>query len=324
MLNRIPKSGARMNVIEPTAHSVAEDPSDRSNSSSSESQLHAFQEYGKIRELNLSTNKAKDPIGGSKLTNFSFALDGGRQHGFSFGVLATERLAKDHQDKEKEFDFQQEKIKDIPNYSLDKSEDPDASRDTTKEYISNLQSRPEDGKVAVLSFDVIDAMRKEAHFPREVRDNRKNIHFPGDRSKDLSFQKAYNHPLDRIKDFNFALDRRRDSHVGGLALERLRGGSFLEPADYRNAQIHTRDDLEAMAIERMRRSQILTTDIVPRNLSAHLQLQPLSITEMQHSQQQQQQQGKSFTIDSILGLRNNQREKQPRSQHHPYRRNQGR
>jgi hypothetical protein len=42
---------------------------------------------------------------------------------------------------------------------------------------------------------------------------------------------------------------------------------------------------------------------------------------MQHSQQQQQQQAKSFTIDAILGLRNNQREK--RNQQQQYRKHQG-
>lgn len=300
-----------MNVNDPSVHSVAEDLSDRSNSSNSESQLHAFQEYGKIKELNLSMNRPKD-LSPNKTKDFSFNLDGSRQYGITVGSLTADRPTKDL-DRPKDFDFQSEKIKDVSNYSLDRSEDTDASLD------ANPQNRPKD-KDVIFSFDGI----KEAHFPREIRDTRtKNIHFPLDKNKDFSnYQKTYNHPLDRIKEFNFGLDRRQDSQIGGVALERLRGGSFLEPADYRNPQVQPRDEFEVLAMERMRRSHILTSDIVTRNLPPHLP-HPHSITEMQHSQQQQQQQGKSFTIDSILGLRNNQREKPQRSQLHPYRKHQG-
>lgn len=144
--------------------------------------------------------------------------------------------------------------------------------------------------------------------------------------KDFGLLKNYN--LDRMKDFNFSLDRMRDGHISSLALERLRGGAgllenpgMLDHKEFRNLQAQPRNpDLEAIALERMRRSHLLGTELSAQNLSTQVP-HSHSITHMQHSQQQQQQQAKSFTIDAILGLRNNQREK--RNQQQQYRKHQG-
>lgn len=131
-----------------------------------------------------------------------------------------------------------------------------------------------------------------------------------------------------MKEFNLSLDRMRDSHINNFALERLRGGvgllenpPMLEHNDFKNIQVQPRNqNLEAAALERMRRSHLLGTDLSAQNLSSQLP-HPHSITQMQHTQQQQQQQAKSFTIDAILGLRNNAREK--RGQQQQYKKHQG-
>lgn len=130
------------------------------------------------------------------------------------------------------------------------------------------------------------------------------------------------------------LDQRAVLHASNVAaFERLRGSGILaentgilERSDLRNFRIQSSSRVsghfDPLTFERMRHSQFLGKEgqtlegqksgwasALPREVIASQMQQTHS---QQHQQQQQQghhQQAKSFTIDAILGLRNNQREK---------------
>ena len=282
------------------------DLSDRSESSHSETQLRAFQDYERIKELNLRVEKNKD---------FNVPLEG-RHHSLRFKEFITDAASELAMalNKPKDFNFLSDPIR----YEL--------SRNSSNDEVSEIEalSRNKDtvSSQKNMVFNFGNEIRlKNIHAPLEKND--KDIGFPMDKEiKDFGLMKTYNFPLERMKEFNLSFDRARSNHLNNLALDRLRGNPLMETSgilesnDYRNIQIQQRSpDLDAMAYERMRRSHLLTTDLTAQNLATQLpRSHPVN--------QSQQQQVKSFTIDAILGLRNNQREKHQRA-HHPYRKHQG-
>ena len=290
--------------------------SDRSESSHSETQLRAFQDYERIKELNLTVDKNKEE--GLKKDFLE-----GRAHPLRFDELITDAASELAMalNKPKDFNFLSEPSR----YGLRSSSSEDVPE------MDALSRNKESMNQKEMMFNLGREIRqKSIHLERNnlasLERNNKDIGFPMDREmKDFGILKNYNLPLERMKEFNLSFDRVRDSHVNSLGLDRLRGNplmensGILESSDYRNLQIQQRSpDLDAMAYERMRRSHLLTTDLSTQNIATQL---PRShpVSQSQH-QQHQQQQVKSFTIDAILGLRNNQREKHQR---HPYRKHQG-
>lgn len=312
-----------METNDPSGRLTTEDLSDCiSDSSHSESQLRAFQSYERIKELNLSIDKSKEE---TEPKEFHITLGDSGRTSLRFDEFTCDNPTRNLTmtlNKTKDFAYSANNLNEI-NYPLDRLSENEESADvvtglcraknsTTKNVLFNLRETKQRSPHASLSS--LDRYSKELNFVVE-----KEI-------KDFDLLKNYN--LDRMKEFNFSLDRMRDSHISSLALERLRGGagllenpSMLEHKEFRNLQVQPRNpDLEAIALERMRRSHLLGTELSAQNLSTQVP-HSHSITHMQHSQQQQQQQTKSFTIDAILGLRNNQREK--RAQQQQYRKHQG-
>ncbi|XP_033213841.1 uncharacterized protein LOC117170904 [Belonocnema kinseyi] len=281
--------------------------SDRSDSSHSETQIRTFQDYERIKELNLTVDKNKEE--GLKKDFLE-----GRPHPLQFDELITDasELAM-ALNKPKDFNFLSDPIR----YGLKNSSSEDVPE------LETLSRNKESLKQKEVMFNFGREFRqKSLHLERSNKD----IGFPIEREmKDFGILKNYNLPLERMKEFNLSIDRVRDSHAHSLGLDRLRGNplmensGILESSDYRNLQIQQRSpDLDAIAYERMRRSNLITTDLSTQNIATQL---PRSHPVGQNQHQHQQQQVKSFTIDAILGLRNNQREKHQR--HHPYRKHQG-
>lgn len=310
-----------MEPSDPSGRLAVEDLSDcRSESSHSETQLRAFQDYERIKELNLSVEKSKEDLP-TEPKDFHLGLEPGRTPiRFQEFENATRSLPMTL-NKGKDFGYIASNLNEMA-YPLDRSNENDDSVDT-----SNL-CRPKNPTAKDLLFNLRDSRQKNAHAALSLDRYGKDLNFAVSEKdiKDFGLLKNYN--LDRMKEFNLSLDRMRDGHVGNFALERLRGGAglmenpgMLEHNEFKNIQVQPRSqNLEAIALERMRRSHMLGTDLTAQNLSSQLP-HPHSITQMQHSQQQQQQQAKSFTIDAILGLRNNPREK--RGQQQQYKKHQG-
>ncbi|XP_066581860.1 uncharacterized protein [Prorops nasuta] len=281
--------------MEPTDPSgrLTEELSDcRSESSHSESQLRSYHDYdARMKELNLSIDRTgKDQVP-NDMRELPLRLD-------EFSADNSITLKKDFYSGSTEM-----------SYSLDRASDADDTMD-----VGSVCKRS--GSTKELFFNI----RKNGHGGLSTLD-RSKIGFQRDRdAKDFALLKSYG--LDRMKDFNLSLDRMRDSHMNGLTLERLRGGcsgilehpAGLENSEFANLQVQPRAELEAMALEHMRRSHLIGAELSVQNLSTQIS-HSHSITQMQHSQQQQQHQGKSFTIDAILGLRReNQREKRVQQQ----------
>ncbi|XP_032672377.1 pituitary homeobox homolog Ptx1-like isoform X2 [Odontomachus brunneus] len=281
-----------METNDPSGRLTAEDLSDCiSDSSHSESQLKAFQSYERIKELNLSIDKTKEDAS-TEPKDFHLSLEsngGSGRTSIRFDEFPCENSARNLTmplNKAKDYGYSANNLSEI-NYPLDRSNESEESADATATTLCRSKNSTKN-----VLFNLREAKQRNPH-------------------ASLS-----------------SLDRMRDNHISSLALERLRGGAgllenpgVLEHKEFRNLQVQPRNpDLEAIALERMRRSHLLGTELSAQNLSTQVP-HSHSITHMQHSQQQQQQQAKSFTIDAILGLRNNQREK--RSQQQQYRKHQG-
>ncbi|EZA55126.1 uncharacterized protein LOC105279407 [Ooceraea biroi] len=310
-----------METSDPSGRLTTEDLSDCiSDSSHSESQLRAFQSYERIKELNLSIDKTKED-GSTEPKDFHLNLESGNRTSLRFDEFPCENPTRNLTmalNKTKDFSYSANNLSEM-NYPLDRPNENEESADAASAL---CRSKNPTGKTVL--FNLRETKQRSPHGSLSSLDRySKDLNFVVEKEmKDFGLLKNYN--LDRMKEFNFSLDRMRDGHISSLALERLRGGagllenqSILEHKEFRNLQVQPRNpDLEAIALERMRRSHLLGTELSAQNLSTQV---PHShpITHMQHSQQQQQQQVKSFTIDAILGLRNNQREK--RSQQQQYR-----
>lgn len=274
-----------------------QDPTDVSDrSESNHSDVRAFQDYEKLKELNLTVDKSKDDPFIKKDLN--------RSHSVRFDEFITDasELAM-ALNKPKDFNFLTEQIR----YGITRN----SSGDEISE-IDNLSRKEVTNHQKDVVFN-IGIRQKNNSFER----NSKEIIMDRE-MKDFGILKNYN--LERMKEFNLSFDRVRDNN-----LERLRGNSLmenpaiLESSDYMNLQIQPRNpDLDALTYERMRRSHLLTTDLSPPSIATQ---RSRSVSQSQY-QHHQQQQVKSFTIDAILGLRNNQREKHQKG-HHPYRKHQG-
>ncbi|KAK1130872.1 hypothetical protein K0M31_017176 [Melipona bicolor] len=315
-----------MEPNDPSGRLTVEDLSDcRSESSHSESQLRAFQDYERIKELNLSVEKSKeDPPIEPKDFHLGLAEPGRTSIRSSFDEFESgNRNLPLPLNKGKDFSYVAGGLNEMA-YHLDRSSENDESLDT-----ANLCRTTKNGPTAKdLLFNLRENRQKNAQATLSLDRYGKDLNFAVSEKDIKDFGLLKNYSLDRMKEFNLSLDRMRDSHIGNFALERLRGGAgllenppILEHGELKGMQMQPRSqDLEAIALERMRRSHLLGTDLSAQNLSTQLP-HPHSITQMQHSQQQQQQQAKSFTIDAILGLRNNSREK--RSQQQQYRKHQG-
>ncbi|XP_078052148.1 uncharacterized protein LOC144478257 [Augochlora pura] len=301
-----------MEAGEPSGRLTVEDLSDcRSESSHSESQLRAFQDYERVKELNLSVEKSKEENTEPK----DFHLEPARIHFEDFENAARNlpiTLNKGYVNSG---------LNDMA-YPLDRSNENEESLDTSSLCRSKNPSAKD------LLFNLREGRQKNAHAALSLDRYGKDLNFAVSEKDIKDFGLLKNYSLDRMKEFNLSLDRMRDNHIGNFALERLRGGAgllenppMLEHNEYKNIQAQPRNqNIEAIALERMRRSHLMGTDLTAQNLSSQLS-HPHSITQMQHSQQQQQQQAKSFTIDAILGLRNNPREK--RGQQQQYKKHQG-
>lgn len=311
-----------METSDPSGRLAVEDLSDcRSESSHSESQMRAFQDYERIKELNLSVDKSKDDCQ-IEPKDFHLGLESGRSSIIRFDEF--ENIGRNHPltlNKGKEFGYVAAGLNEMA-YTLDRSSENDESLEA-----GNL-CRTKNPTAKDLLFNLRENRHKSAHATLSLSDRYagKDLNFAVSEKDIKDFGLLKNYSIDRMKEFNLSLDRMRDSH---FALERLRGGGggllenppMLEHGELKNMQMQSRSqDLEAIALERMRRSHLLGADLSAQNLSTQIP-HPHSITQMQHSQQQQQQQAKSFTIDAILGLRNNPREK--RNQQQQYRKHQG-
>ncbi|GAB1860057.1 NOT2 protein [Camponotus japonicus] len=314
-----------METNDPSGRLTAEDLSDCiSDSSHSESQLRAFQSYERIKELNLSIDKTKEDAS-TEPKDFHLNLEGGGRTSLRFDEFSCENPTRNLTmtlNKNKDFGYSANNLSEI-NYPLDRLNENEESSDATTTLCRSKNSSAKN-----VLFNLRETKQRSPHASLSSLDRySKDLNFVVEKEmKDFGLLKNYS--LDRMKEFNFSLDRMRDSHISSLALERLRGGAgllenpgMLEHKEFRNLQVQPRNpDLETIALERMRRSHLLGTELSAQSLSTQVP-HPHSITHMQHSQQQQQQQAKSFTIDAILGLRNNQREK--RSQQQQYRKHQG-
>lgn len=317
----------------PSGRLTTEDLSDCiSDSSHSGSQLRAFQSYERIKELNLSIDKAKEDTSAEGPKDFHLNLESAGRTSLRFDEFPCESPARSLTmalSKTKDLSYPVNNLSEM-NYPLDRRNENEESPDTAAAVL-HCRSKNPSGKNA--PFNLRDTKQRSPHGASLSSLDRysKDLNFAVEKEmKDFGLLKNYN--LDRMKEFNFSLDRMRDGHMGSLAaIERLRGGTgsllenpgMLEHKEFRNLQVQPRNpaDLEAIALERMRRSHLLGTELSAQNLSTQV---PHSHSIAQHSQQQQQQQqqqAKSFTIDAILGLRNNQREK--RSQQQQYRKHQG-
>ncbi|XP_076762089.1 uncharacterized protein LOC143430017 [Xylocopa sonorina] len=311
-----------MEPSDPSGRLTVEDLSDcRSESSHSESQLRAFQGYERIKELNLSVEKTTEDPSSIQPKDFHLDLEPGRTSIRFEEFENTGRNLPMTLNKGKEFGYVASGLNEIA-YPLDRSSENDESMETAN-LCRNKNSTAKD-----LLFNLRENRHKNAHAALSLDRYSKDLNFAVSEKDIKDFGLLKNYSLDRMKEFNLSLDRMRDSHINNFALERLRGGAgllesppMLEHNELKGMQMQPRNqDLEAIALERMRRSHLLGTDLSAQNLSTQLP-HPHSITQMQHSQQQQQQQAKSFTIDAILGLRNNTREK--RGQQQQYRKHQG-
>lgn len=307
-----------MEANDPSGRLTVEDLSDcRSESSHSESQLRAFQDYERVKELNLSVEKSKEDATEPK--DFHLGLEPARVH-FEEFENATRNLPMSL-NKGKEFGYIASGLNEMA-YPLDRLNENEESLET-----SSL-CRSKNPTAKDLLFNIREGRQKNAHTAMSLDRYGKDLNFAVSEKDIKDFGLLKNYSLDRMKEFNLSLDRMRDNHIGNFALERLRGGAgllenppILEHNEFKNIQAQPRNqNIEAIALERMRRSHLLGTDLTAQNLSSQLS-HPHSITQMQHSQQQQQQQAKSFTIDAILGLRNNPREK--RGQQQQYKKHQG-
>lgn len=277
-----------------------QDPTDMSDrSESNHSDVRAFQDYEKLKELNLTVDKNKEDF------KKDFILEG-RSHRFDEFITDASELAM-ALNKPKDFNFLSDPIR----YGI--------TRNSSSDEISEIDTlRNKDPSQKDVIFNIGREIRQKNNSSLE-RNNKEGILM--DREiKDFGILKNYN--LERMKEFNLSFDRVRD--VNNLGIERLRGNSLmensgiLESGDYMNLQIQQRNpDLDALTYERMRRSHLLTTDLSSQSIATQLS-RSHSVSQSQH----QQQQVKSFTIDAILGLRNNQREKHQKG-HHPYRKHQG-
>ncbi|XP_051157449.1 homeobox protein LOX2-like [Leptopilina boulardi] len=274
-----------------------QDPTDVSDrSESNHSEVRAFQDYEKLKELNLTVDKNNE--------NFKkdFHIDGKTHNStvrFDEFMTDASELAI-ALNKPKDFNFLTEQIR----YSRNSSSDEISE-------IDNLRNKE-------IQKDLF--LRQKNNSSLE-RNNKADSGIFNDREiKDFGILKNYN--LERMKEFNLSFDRVRDN-VNNL--ERFRGNSLMENSgllesnDFMNLQIQQRNpDLDALTYERMRRSHLLTTDLSSQSIATQLS-RTHSVGQSQH---QHQQQVKSFTIDAILGLRNNPREKHQKG-HHPYRKHQG-
>ncbi|XP_033332826.1 uncharacterized protein LOC117224182 [Megalopta genalis] len=303
-----------MEAGEPSGRLTVEDLSDcRSESSHSESQLRAFQDYERVKELNLSVEKSKEENPEPK--DFHLGLDPARIQFEDFENAARNLPMTLNKG------YVAGGLNEMA-YPLDRSNENEESLDTSSLCRSKNPSAKD------LLFNLREGRQKNAHAALSLDRYGKDLNFAVSEKDIKDFGLLKNYSLDRMKEFNLSLDRMRDSHIGNFALERLRGGAgllenppMLEHNEYKNIQAQPRNqNIEAIALERMRRSHLMGTDLTAQNLSSQLS-HPHSITQMQHSQQQQQQQAKSFTIDAILGLRNNPREK--RGQQQQYKKHQG-
>ncbi|XP_076231129.1 uncharacterized protein LOC143177191 [Calliopsis andreniformis] len=306
-----------MEPSDPSGRLTVEDLSDcRSDSSHSETQLRAFQDYERIKELNLSVDKSKEdsPV---EPKDFHLGLESGRT---PIRFEDFENAARNHPmtlSKDKNFGYIANSLNEMA-YPMDRPNENEESVNTT-----NL-CRSKNPTAKDLLFNLREGRHKNSHTGLYGKD----LNFAVSEKDMKDFGLLKNYSLDRMKEFNLSLDRMRDTHIGNFALERLRGGAgllenppMLEHNEFKNIQMQPRNqNLETIALERMRRSHLLGTDLSAQNLSSQLP-HPHSITQMQHSQQQQQQQAKSFTIDAILGLRNSPREK--RGQQQQYKKHQG-
>ncbi|XP_043464819.1 uncharacterized protein LOC122500129 isoform X1 [Leptopilina heterotoma] len=275
-----------------------QDPTDVSDrSESNHSEVRAFQGYEKLKELNLTVDKNKDDT-------FKKDFMEGRSHSVRFDEFITDasELAM-ALNKPKDFNFLSDQIR----YGV--------TRNSTGDEISELDNLSRNKELSNQK-DVVFNIRQKNNSSLD----RNNKEILMDREiKDFGILKNYN--LERMKEFNLSFDRVRDNNLG---IERLRGNSLmenpgiLESSDYMNLQIQQRNpDLDALTYERMRRSHLLTTDLSTQSIATQ---RSRSVSQSQY--QHQQQQVKSFTIDAILGLRNNQREKHQKG-HHSYRKHQG-
>ncbi|XP_076175298.1 uncharacterized protein LOC143150728 [Ptiloglossa arizonensis] len=310
-----------MEPCDPSGRLTVEDLSDcRSDSSHSETQLRAFQDYERVKELNLSIGKSKeDPSTEPK--DFHLGLEPGRTTiRFEEFENATRNLPMTL-NKGKDFGYIANNLANEMAYPLDRSSENDESMDTSLCRSKNPTAKD-------LLFNFREGRQKNAHAALALDRYTKDLGFAVSEKDIKDFGLLKNYSLDRMKEFSLSLDRTRDGHIGNFALERLRGSAgmlenppVMEHNEFKSVQVQPRSqNLEAIALDRMRRSHLLGTDLSAQNLSSQLP-HPHSITQMQHSQQQQQQQAKSFTIDAILGLRNNPREK--RGQQQQYKKHQG-
>ncbi|XP_054014146.1 uncharacterized protein LOC128895509 [Hylaeus anthracinus] len=309
-----------MESCDPSGRLTVDDLSDcRSDSSHSETQLRAFQDYERVKELNLSVGKSKEET--SEPKDFHLGLDPGRTSIRFEEFETTARNLPMTLNKGKDFGYIANSLNEM-GYPLDRSSENDESMDTTS------LCRSKNPTAKDLLFNFREGRQKNVHAALALDRYSKDLGFAVSEKDIKDFGLLKNYSLDRMKEFSLSLDRTRDGHIGNFALERLRGGAgmldsppVLEHNEFKSVQVQPRSqNLEAIALDRMRRSHLLGTDLSAQNLSSHLP-HPHSITQMQHSQQQQQQQAKSFTIDAILGLRNNPREK--RSQQQQYKKHQG-
>ncbi|KAL2716217.1 homeobox protein Hox-D10-like isoform X2 [Vespula squamosa] len=311
-----------METSDPSGRLTIEDLSDcRSDSNHSETQIRAFQDYDRVKELNLSVDKNKEDTS-NEPKDFHISLEGRTSMRFDEFSNDITRGVSMTLNKAKDFGYSANSLNNL-NYSLERTNEPEDSMEMATSLCRSKNSTAKD-----LLFNLRETRQKNAHSTLSSLDRcNKDINFGIERDiKDFGLLKNYG--LDRMKEFNLSLDRIRDNHISNLTLERLRGNAgllenpaILEHSEFRNLQVQQRSpELEAIALERMRRSHLLGTDLSVQNLSTQLP-HSHSITQMEHSQAQQQQQAKSFTIDAILGLRNNQREK--RAQQQQYRKHQG-
>ncbi|KAF7410002.1 hypothetical protein HZH68_004383 [Vespula germanica] len=311
-----------METSDPSGRLTIEDLSDcRSDSNHSETQIRAFQDYERVKELNLSVDKNKEDTS-NEPKDFHIGLEGRTSMRFDEFSNDIARGVSMTLNKAKDFGYSTNGLSNL-NYSLERTNEPEDSMEMATSLCRSKNSTAKD-----LLFNLRETRQKNAHPTLSSLDRcNKDLNFGIERDiKDFGLLKNYG--LDRMKEFNLSLDRIRDNHISNLTLERLRGNagllenpSILEHSEFRNLQVQQRSpELEAIALERMRRSHLLGTDLSVQNLSTQLP-HSHAITQMEHSQAQQQQQAKSFTIDAILGLRNNQREK--RGQQQQYRKHQG-
>lgn len=311
-----------METSDPSGRLTIEDLSDcRSDSNHSETQIRAFQDYERVKELNLSVDKNKEDTS-NEPKDFHIGLEGRTSMRFDEFSNDITRGVSMTLNKAKDFGYSTNGISNL-NYSLERTNEHEDSMDMASSLCKSKSSTAKD-----LLFNLRETRQKNAHPTLSSLDRcNKDLNFGIERDiKDFGLLKNYG--LDRMKELNLSLDRIRDNHISNLTLERLRGNSgllenpaILEHSEFRNLQVQQRSpELEAIALERMRRSHLLGTDLSVQNLSTQLP-HSHAITQMEHSQAQQQQQAKSFTIDAILGLRNNQREK--RGQQQQYRKHQG-